>query len=85
MKKEEQPEFEFKSADCFSPNPYKSTMQTEVMNGWRKEYYGVWVILRFLDLDITLGSRNLAKGKKRKKERDRSASDKVGSGSEDRM
>lgn len=40
---------------------------------------------RFLDLDITLGSRNLAKGKKRKKERDRSASDKVGSGSEDRM
>lgn len=40
---------------------------------------------RCLDLDVTLGSRNLAKGKKRKKERARSASDKVGSGSEERM
>ena len=39
---------------------------------------------RFLDLDVTLESRNLAKGKRERK-RARSASDKVGSGSEERM
>lgn len=59
-------------------------MQTEVMNGWRKEYYDMWVILEMFGLRCNTGVQEFSQGKK-EKERARSASDKVGSGSEERM
>ena len=88
LEEERKSECKLKSEDCFSPY---FTMWSEVLNGWRKAYCGMWVILSALDLDMKLESRILSKKKRMKerrkkrkrerekeKERENSASDKLG-------
>ena len=41
-------------------------MQTEVMNGWRKEYCGVWVILEIFGLRCNTVVQEFSQGKKEK-------------------
>lgn len=76
LRKKEQQRCEFKTADCFSPVPYRVDRSFE----WLEER--VWCMGYCVDLDLnmTLESRTLAK-----KINENSASDKIGSDGAERI